>query len=75
MAWVTQQNMEYYLLKTNKMKDPTTLSPNELGNSKPKTLADMTPFELAEMDNYQRHNRGFDDDDRGIDLENYYDEN
>jgi hypothetical protein len=40
--------------------------------SKPKSILDMTPGELAEIDACQDHNRGFKDDGEE-DLENYFD--
>lgn len=40
--------------------------------TKPKSILDMTPFELSQIDAYQNSNRGFEDDERFEDMEEYY---
>lgn len=57
----------YMIIKFKEMKDLTYIQPQQ----KSKSILDLTPYELAVMDNYQRNNRGFEDD-SDEDLENYF---
>jgi len=41
------------------MRNLTNISNDQV--SKPKSVLDMTPFELSEIDNFQNKNRGFED--------------
>lgn len=50
------------------MKDLITLANDQVQN--PKSVLDMTPFELAEIERYESRNRVFKDDD--AELENDY---
>lgn len=42
------------------MKNPNTIPPQQAA----KSIFDLTPFEMAEIEAYQQRNRGFDDGDR-----------